>query len=61
METKRWTDFVEYIINKKSYELACAFDSVTIGVLLSMRAENKVIISRARVLWYPILGRMLGW
>ena len=27
METKRWGDFVEYnnIINKKSYELACAF------------------------------------
>ena len=25
METKRWSDFVEFIINKKSYELACAF------------------------------------
>ena len=25
METKRWSDFVEYVINKKSYELARAF------------------------------------
>ena len=25
METKRWRDFVEYIIIKKSYELSCAF------------------------------------
>ena len=25
MATKRWSDFVEYIINKKSYKLACAF------------------------------------
>ena len=25
METKHWSDFVEYSINKKSYGLACAF------------------------------------
>ena len=28
METKRWSDFVEYIINKKSHELARAFSDL---------------------------------
>ena len=33
METERWTDFVEYIINKKSYELVRTFRDLLLLVM----------------------------
>ena len=32
-ELKRWSDFVEYILNKKSYELMVTFDLVGYGTI----------------------------
>ena len=40
MESKRWTDLVEYIINKKSSELAHAFHNLWSFVLKVLKLHD---------------------
>ena len=42
METKRWTDLVEYIMNKKSSELAHAFHNLWSFVLKVLKIARSV-------------------